>query len=75
MKVRNQNKNETFDTRDYHKMSHIHKSGMSGGGCDCLHKPTGTEQTLDELDWERGIRKKWKNRTWIIKMYKLDWIK
>ena len=33
---------------------------MSGGGCDCLHKPTGTEQTLDELDWERGIRKKWK---------------
>ena len=56
-------------------MSHIHKSGMSGGGCDCLHKPTGTEQTLDELDWERGIRKKWKNRTWIIKMYKLDWIK
>ena len=32
-------------------MSHIHSSG----GCDCLHKPTGTEQTLDELDWERGI--------------------
>ena len=35
-------------------MTHVHKSG-SIGGCDCLHKPTGTEQTLDELDWERGI--------------------
>ena len=23
--------------------------------CDCVHKRTGTEQTLDELDWERGI--------------------
>ena len=24
--------------------------------CDCLHKRTGTEQTLDELDWERELR-------------------
>ena len=24
--------------------------------CDCLHKRTGTEQTLDELDWERNQR-------------------
>ena len=24
-------------------------------GCNCVHKATGTEQTLDELDWERGI--------------------
>ena len=21
-------------------------------GCNCVHKATGTEQTLDELDWK-----------------------
>ena len=23
--------------------------------CKCVHKATGAEQSLDELDWERGI--------------------